>query len=314
MSSQISQMLSVALAIIVSFVMNSGLSYFISDNGVVTIGDKFESKEFIFQPLDISNFSEHTINNLRFSIPYDVDLSSIIVSSAIQVELVKNSISPEGKKIITMSSIKPTTNVRLLIPLKNNSEQCCEALNLKDLNFSLESDKNIQSKFNLAVDHAFITAIIYGVFFYIFSLFNSNQLNHKLGKIRKKNDDIQKEYNDIKEEYNDIKEEYRTSSLVIKKDLLSITNELKENRLLYKRQRLFLLKRIAEYSKEIQFWRATVKQILINNTSSSEVDKKFTAISDKLDTRSTHGNIHKEYEDFEDLIPLVDAITEQSQT
>ncbi|TMN94187.1 hypothetical protein [Pseudoalteromonas sp. S558] len=103
-----------------------------------------------------------------------------------------------------------------------------------------------------------------------------------------------------------IEERHEVNSKKLHKDLDEI-------RLLNKRQRMYLLKRITDYSKEIKFWRNTVHKILIEEITPEEIEQRLRVVSKNLDTRSTHGKIEEEYNDFKDLSSVVMSINEQSK-
>ncbi|EMK6838411.1 hypothetical protein V9J89_003500, partial [Vibrio cholerae] len=82
-------------------------------------------------------------------------------------------------------------------------------------------------------------------------------------------------------------------------------------RLIYKRQRYMLLRRIKDYSAEIEFWRTAIRRQLLTTMKPEDVEKKLLAVSEKLNTRSTHGNILREYDEFHDSIQLAEEASEK---
>lgn len=301
MGSYFSQVMNVVIAIVVTFFVNLSLSYWASDNGTVTIGDRFVSEDFNYQPIEITNFSNKTIDNIKLTIPNIVQLTSIIVSSPIQIESVDNSISPKHKQLIEISGIKPNSNIRLLVPITEHSTLCCSVLNLKDNGFKLMSDQDIQSSLSIAIVDAIITTLIYGFVLIIFVLYltsSNRKLSLKIGEAQKDLQVSQEKVSGLQSlqqiEFDGIKE--KISDLKISD----------------KKKRVLLLRRITEYGREILFWRSTVKKILIDNVDPEELDKTFKNISTKLQTSSTHGDIIKEYEEFEYMSKVVKSVNKDS--
>tara|TARA_R110000765_G_scaffold425479_2_gene538514 strand:+ start:366 stop:1232 length:867 start_codon:yes stop_codon:yes gene_type:complete len=285
-------------------------SYTFVSSGTVTIGDAFLSNNFNFKPIDIRNYSSGSINNVKFSIPDNVKLSSIIVSSAIQIELVNNTLSPNGRKIIEVSAIKQNSNVRLLIPISKNSTSCCDVINSKESKLEIQTDGNVGSPYL----EAFIKASIATIFFIIIILGISSFVLKSLDKFtadyEAKLEERRRELAQIIENNKEMRK--RQDELDAERELL--VKSVNKVRVFSQRQRLFLLKRISEYSKEIQFWRRTVEKILTKRTCSEDIDKIFIGISDKLQTQSTHSNIQKEYDDLESIIRLVEEIVDETKT
>jgi hypothetical protein len=290
MDSYLSQAVNVVIAIVLTFFINLTIEYWVIENGTVTIGKRLESENFNYKPIEITNFSDKTMDNIRLSIPNTIQLASIIVSSPIQIELVNNSLSPKHRQLVVISGIKANSNVRLLIPLIEGSMLCCEVLNLKENQLTLKNDQNISSSFSIAFESAIRTTIIYGIIFTILALW--------IGRNFKELRQI------IKVTEKDLQENSKFQD--------SLGQRIADVKLADKKKRVLLLKRITEYGKEIKFWRNTVKEILIDNVNPEELDKTLKLISEKLETRSTHSNINKEYEEFEYMTKLVKSVNEDS--
>ncbi|CAH8210271.1 hypothetical protein [Vibrio aestuarianus] len=295
MDSYLSQIVNVVLAVIVTFALNTGLSYLASDNGSVTIGRPLDIQETSYQPLEISNYSGETIDGLSLLLPESTEISSIIVSDAIKMEFVKTAKAPKGRKLFELSGIKTGNETRILIPNDKTGEACCEFTNLEDLRFTLKNDTDVKNPINEAISESIRTALIYGVMVLLFALW----VTSKFKKLSKLSDERS-------ERLDRIEERHEVNSKELHKDLDEI-------RLLNKRQRMYLLKRITDYSKEIKFWRNTVHKILIEKITPEEIEQRLRVVSKNLDTRSTHGKIEEEYNDFKDLSSVVMSINEQSK-
>lgn len=291
MDSYFSQIINVLLAVLLTFFLNTVTSYWVSNNGSVTLGKVLEVEDKSYQPVDISNYTNKTVDGLKIILPESISIPSIIVSKALKIDEGKNMHSPDGSLLITISNISAKAVTRILIPVgMNNRLSEDDFINLNEVAFEMKSDSNVKDPLYDAIADSFRNAVIYAVILIIGNFY----ITKKIKAIYKENKEISNELKDIRKETEDKQ-----------KDLSKRVDDVA---LLNKRQRMYLLKRISEYSKEITFWRDTVRKMLIKNVTPEEINSTLKSISKKLDTSSTHSNIQKEYNEFEQVVKIVDIV------
>ncbi|MGR5154861.1 hypothetical protein [Photobacterium swingsii] len=281
-----SQIINVIIGVIVTFFLNVGLSYLTMDRGHIVFGEVFYQEKQSLQPLEIMNHSGDTLESMQFIVPDDLDLKAILITEPLIINELDNSIAPKGKKLIEISGVVPKSTARLLIPIDSKSSPCCEFLNYEELKLEVKKDSEVVNPMQRIFLEAAVSTIIYGSIIITFSIWISRKLKRE-------------------------EAEYKESLSKIEKKAEKNEEYLDELRLLYKRQRYMLLRRIKEYQKEIEFWRTAVRKQLLSTMTSEDVEEKLLAVSKKLNTRSTHGNIQKEYDNFEDSILLAEEASDK---
>ncbi|EKF9426912.1 hypothetical protein O1C19_003587 [Vibrio cholerae] len=280
------QVFNVIIGVIVTFFMNVGLSYLVMDKGYVVFGEPFLQKNESLQPIEIVNHSSETLNALQFVVPQELDLQSVLITKPLIIKELNDTIAPAGQKLVELSGVVPQSTARLLVPVASDSISCCKLLNSEELRIDVKRDSEVVSPMTGILIEASVSTLIYGSIMLGSLLWISRQLKKDEAK-------------------------YKASLDRIEKKADKHEKSIDELRILYKRQRYMLLRRIKEYSKEIEFWRVAVRKQLLSTMTPEDVEDKLLAVSEKLNTRSTHGNIEKEYDAFEDTILLAEETLER---
>ncbi|EPB3091410.1 hypothetical protein ACRFDB_004144 [Vibrio vulnificus] len=295
MASYFSQISNVTLVFVVTLLLNFCLEYFTSDRGVVRVGNVMQVGDVNYKPIDIENFSSESINKLKLLIPKDVMISSLVVSTPLEVDVTSNLVTSKSSNIIQISSIPSHAVTRVLIPIKEQDGKCCEILNANELNLLVESDGQVNNPLKNALYQALTTAIISAVCLGVFMTWATG----KIKGLEAKEKETLTALNEIKNSHEKLK--------------VKISDDVIEIKKLNKRQRMYLLKRITEYSKEIDYWRGTFRKIASNSASNEQITNLLIDISKSLGTRSTHGDAEKEYAEFELMFDVVSLVSEESK-
>ncbi len=280
------QIVNVVIGVVFTFFMNVGLSYLVMDKGYIVFGEPFIQEQQSLQPIEIVNHSGNTLNSLQLVVPEELDLQAVLITKPLHIKELTDALAPVGQKLIELSGVVPQSTARLLIPLGSKTTSCCEFLNSEELKVDVKRDSEVISPIRGILIEASVYTLIYGAIMLSTILWLSRKLK---------------------------KEEvlYKESLNRIEKKADNHEKSIGELRLLYKRQRYMLLRRIKEYSKEIEFWRGTVRKQLLSTMTPEEVEAKLLSVSTKLNTRSTHGNITREYDDLNDSILLAEETSEK---
>ncbi|EMK3392594.1 hypothetical protein V8065_001133 [Vibrio parahaemolyticus] len=283
-----SQIISVVVGVFVTFALNLSISYIQLNKGYVLFGEPFTQQKQTLYPVDIVNQSKETLKSLQFLVPEKLNIKSILTSRPLIIKELDNTLTSTGQKVIELSGITSESSVRLLIPIEPPLNSCCELLNFQELNLEKRNDADIENPVSAMFLKAIVNSLVYTVVLSAFSFW----MHLKIKNVFK---EYKQEIKEIEESVKEYKQGY------------------KELNILYKRQRYMLLRRINEYSKELNFWRMSIRKQLLGAMTPKEVDEKLLSVSANLDTRSTHGNINREYEDLEINIQMAEEISEKIQ-
>lgn len=293
MTNYLTQVINVVIVFFLTLLLNFGIEYFTSDNGAIRVGELISIDTKEYKPIDIENYDGSLINDIKISIPKDTNVKNIVSSKPVLISLESKILASSVQNIMIVSSVSGPGVTRLLIPVDSKTSDCCNIVNPKDIKVSIKDDSSVINPIKRAFYKGVQTAIIYSIFILILAIWITSRMK-----------ELENNLNKITEEMSENKESSNKKADDIKRDLLEI-------RKIYKRQRIFLLRRISDYSKEVEFWRNTLRKILLANVSDKKtIENMLREISKSIDTFSTHGNTVKEYENFEVLQEVILELNE----
>lgn len=273
------ELLAIIVAFFVTLSFNSLVDWLNSDDGniiVQSIDVKSGEKVSI---IHIENFTQKTINNLKLVVSMSTDIAKISSSNPIQINREKNNLLNQDSKLLTISLIPSQTVTTIVIP-----SSFCSPINTKELKISDHTNQKTTSPVYKAFMNGLQTAIIYSVIFFFILLWEKARLD----ELQKRIDQNEEAISQSRDQLDSLRKE---------------TNRIiKEANNRFVKQRIILLKRISDYSKELNFWRNTIKQILRNNFSKSDdVNLIIAEITKGLKTYGTNGKFAQELETIEEM-------------
>ncbi len=106
-------------------------------------------------------------------------------------------------------------------------------------------------------------------------------------------DNLRKEASDISDKANERLQGAEERIEEIRKE----TDEVKK---LYERKKAILIRRVSDYSKELEFWRNTIRKVLYDRLSTEkEAEIIITHVTNRLGTYGTRDSSAEEYETIE---------------
>ncbi|AZT83281.1 hypothetical protein EHN06_06805 [Marinobacter sp. NP-4(2019)] len=291
MISYVSQVLNIILVFILTLVMNWTFEMLTADSGYVRKGAMVSIGYDRFIPIEIENYKSSSINGIKILMPLGLEEKEIVSSKPVKIEKVDSTASPDEFNVFNISEVTGEAVTRILVPLKFEDSSCCQFLNAKDLKLEIKNDEDVVDPVKSAFLKGAQTAAIYSIFIFLLAIW-----------MRSKIEGLQKNLEDL------------SGQLENSSDKIDrLTESLTEIRKIYKRQRVFLLRRVSDYGKEVEFWRDTLRRILVEQGCDRNSTKKMLReISKALGTLSTHGNTVSEYEDFEALREVIESIDDSA--
>ncbi|WP_165313884.1 hypothetical protein [Vibrio ziniensis] len=299
----------IIIVTVITFFINFGLNYTLNkNNGFISLGSPMKIAENYYKPIEITNYSKSTIDGLFLTVNYSFNIDLISVSNPILIESKDNFLLPIDKYLFQFSNISPNSKTRILIPLDINKLDCCTFSNAKELGFYTESDSDIENPLRKILLDTLLQTLIYGIiygFFYLKSRSDTNSVRNRLKEVE---NDIDHKTRNHKAEIKDNNESLNKKLESAKEISDGIRKELSELKVMNKRLRYILIKRLVEHKKEINFWRELIKKILVKNVKPELLEHEFKSISRILGTNSTHSNIEKEADEFDDLSEAIESV------
>lgn len=276
---------SIATAITITFVQ-----YVITfDNGTINVGESFLIHGVRYQPIEVENHSRKTLPPIKISVPKSMDVNNIISSSLISINSSEEMINASNKKQVVISDIKENSFIRILVPTQ--TESCCSVLNSNEVGIKVTNDRNRTNPLIYSV----ITGGLAGLIYFISIMYGDIQNKNRVKK-------IELDLSEEKSQASKLQKRIKKQGRLIRK----LRNKIYVHNA---RNRYFLLKRIKEYSKELDFWRGVVSKSLMNEMSQSDIKKTLLKQSELLGTKPTHYDIKKEYDELEENISIANEVS-----
>lgn len=277
------QFISIIIVFVLTLLLNFGLEKLTSKDGTIAI-QTIELKQGTYiAEIRIENYSKHAINDIKLIIPKAVDISEISSSTAIQLKTEKENLSNTKQKVLITSLIPARQISTIIIPL-SSTDNCCSIVNLDEKKLINLTDVNVVDPSVTALIDGLQSALIYTIFFTIIIFYNKAQTNELMDQLEKTRDSV-----------DELKDESDKQRRKLNKKINDIDKR-------YARKKAILLRRVSDYSKELTFWRDTIRKVLYqNNHDKHEADNIISTITAKLGTYGTRGKLAEDFDTIEAL-------------
>lgn len=236
--------------------------YAVMPNGKLYIDKKVLINKKIFTIIELKNTSKKTLHNLKINIPNNIEINNITTSKPISIKI-NNKILNSGRyKQLILNDIQSYQINRIYIETKKENVEI-KIVNFNELNLELKKLDYIENPLIDIVFKIIIVSIGYFIALFIINYSSMKKLNNAIetsNKLSAKMDGL------IKEKDKQIKK--------IDKRMAKI--------------RIFLLARLNDHSKELSFWRDTIRKILYkSNEKNIQEDDIIDIVTKSLKTFKT---------------------------
>jgi len=266
---------------ILSLILQTTTSIINMKNGLVHVSEAITSHQKDTVNVDIVNYSHHMIDNLVLVVPNSLVLSEVAASYPMRIEKIPDSLGTNKQIRLKLSGINPHNTVSLSLPFATNNISGIMA-NVKDLNLDFESADNPDNPKIEMLKQGALVASITALFYVLFSLWFDQQHRKLMTSIADARKATNAEVMQAKEEVEKFKSELRTSDLKYDKLLAEGRDIKKDNTKL----RIILQARLIDTSKELQFWRDTIRKLLYSEQTGK--DKAEMLIQEITNTLKTY--------------------------
>jgi hypothetical protein len=274
--------LSVIVVFVINLLLTTTVNYFFQSDGSISTDTYFSIQNKLFAEISIQNYSSKTKDGLILSIPNKVNLKEIICSNPVDIVNKQDSIVNSIIKNIDVSSIAPNKTTKILIPVNNISElNFIDVQNYSALSLTKYKSNEILNPLTDTINKAIISSIIFAIFgglIMFYQIVKFDDLNKKMDKINKYSETIQKASDDLK--------------ITLNKEFIDIKK-------IYHKQRIFLFHRISDLTKELDFWRDTIRKILYNRSKGKDMGEEI--IKEVVNNLKTYSTLGKSNENFENI-------------
>lgn len=267
MSNYLKTILGITISFFTTITLNTIVGYASSENGIARIGIVPQKGNINAAFVIIENLTDDFITNLTIKLPESAEDDSITSNAVLHIERNSHKTNPSAK-YIEISKIPPNLVTTIIIPGIHDGQQV-EIVNRNKLKILVKYDQKPESVLKKNLESAFTSAIIYLIFMILFVFHDEKKRTGIREELKQLREDHQKNVNNFQVQRENIKKETEDIRAIITK------------------QRILLLSRLADYAKELDFWRSAVKEILLmknsNSCSGDDLVKRVTV------TLKTHG-------------------------
>lgn len=281
---------SIITTIIVSIVgslLSFGIGYFSNENGYIHISKSIKTEDNLYiTTLKIENNNNKTINDLSFKLNNNGDLLNVYSNYPIEINYKnKNNI-----EYISLSNLFSDKTFDLLISSKIPYEKNdVEFMNAEEKDFEIVRELQGDIRRKEVVTLGVIASLFYGVMIGLFFYIIKNRQDKYNDKFSKKQEEIEKRNENLE------------------KDSQKINEETKKMQKELHKYKLVLLARLRDYSKELSFWKDTIRKIMYKtdeNKNEDRSEKLFKIVTKNLKTFSTRKDVEIDYKTIEILAEI----------
>ena len=201
----------------------------------------------------------------------------------------KDNVTSEEFCLYKINQIQPESSTIIVLQLENKDDRVLFT-NLKEKKFSLETQGRIENpKFKLVrqlLPNALSYILIYSVSQFIASYYTGKRQEELTEKIKEKNKNFEE----------------------IEKTLDKTKLELKDVELKFHKTVFFFKKQLSDYSKENEFWRNTIRQLLYTgDKKGKKAEQLFETVTNQLQTYTVKS---KRNLDLNEIIFVADELEE----
>ncbi len=253
--------------IIVTSLVGLFISTFFS-KGSVEIGNVVRNGRDCYTVIDFKNFQSNTIKDVIIKVPDTIELNEVMASQPLELQKQSNNIVADDWTDLKVVSIPSNSSVSLFFKIHENVDSRDIVIDKNGNNIDVVYADDLKNPLYENIKLILIYMMLYSVIIVI--------SNYWLLSVESKRQKLMEERLASSEKE---MEGFRKQSE-------EIIKEAKRNYASYRKAKLLLLARINDYSKELSFWRDTIRKILCN-TSMEKQDEILRTVTSNLRTYQT---------------------------
>jgi hypothetical protein len=288
MLKSISTATSTIVTFIVSLALNTASGYWSSSKGEIIITNPISISGKTFVMATIENQSSDAINGLLLEVPSETIGSEISSDQVISIEDVP-SVSKGKSKILKLSQIPSKQITRIIVPVDAAAYgEHIKSPNASSLGIALNRGSDAKSTLPRIILPALIMAIVIAI--------GTHVLNLRLAK-------LQSDFSSALERASEESTKFRAEFELLKK-------KFKQSEQLITKSRLLLQARLADHSKELNFWRNAVRSLLMKSKS-EDAEQLINHVTTELKTFGALSDFDKNFTSIKIAAQWVAAIEKE---
>jgi hypothetical protein len=276
-----------------SLSLNTIIQYLEREKGTLIVHQPYAENQAIYMPIEITNYENTPLGDLRITIPRHIELSEIRSTSPITLQLATNEAIGRERTLL-LSNIQPRWTTLILIPLNTNDDiTSIRPQNYHDLGLELHFPEESEQPVKRAIWKAAQLAAVYAFFFGCFTWYyagDSQRLRKQISELRIEQDKLNKKIDDLRSDADRNTQEATVS---------------------IKRHRLLLISHLRDHAAELSFWRDTIRRMLGTGPDAARThDQIIKEVANGLKTYSTLSDYS---ENQIDTLRIIESLLEKRE-
>ncbi|MGD0630210.1 MAG: hypothetical protein ABR987_12705 [Terracidiphilus sp.] len=292
------------ISLVLTFAFNALSKHAEGTDGRVLVGEPVKVSGTLFTEIQVENWGNKSLDGLILVVPASVQISSITTSYPLSIEEQKGYSGSDSLKRLTISEIPPKHLTRIMIPLSSPDE--IDRFRLPSLGaLKLESEWSAYAVdpairyLNATIFFSVLNSLQVGVLTFVVLAIVNAYYNKRSARLQ----------STIDEHVEKIKRVLSRDEEA-KKDIAELRKQFASLESRAAKQRFYLLARISDYSRELDFWRDTMRGILLGGGFQKQpVEAVIAGVTKSL---KTYGTMVGDT-DFKAVVHMAGLLTEPDQ-
>ncbi|MFJ3386826.1 hypothetical protein [Lysinibacillus sp. NPDC086135] len=309
----------------ITFIATLMMSYFSGINSVVSIGTatSFENNKYVV-PINIQSYNT-VIKDLQIVLDTTVTKNQIKTNMPVDIKIIDNHLSNSNGTTLEISQISKDQFINLLIitdkKLNKDEVKIYPNENKIDIFYgSMDMDP-----IGKLVKNTIITSIIYAAFFFVMTYITDVRSKKRITKYKEERDEKIAEFKDEATKLSSqLNFEIKRNNDAIKRNkdemekMEKEKEKLNKESIIYKennlKKQILLQAKLNDYSKELNFWRNTIRKMLYTNSNKTNISEEiFDIVSKSLKTYQTNERTNHDFEALKVLSKMIKDIEDSDK-
>lgn len=301
-----------ALAV-VTFFFSLLMNYLFGFNSLISIGTTtMIDKDQYVVPVDIQSYNE-VLKDIQIVIDTQITEDQVKSSQPLDVKIIKNNVGQLSTTTLEIAQITKEQFVNLLILTDRDLNKDEIKVYPNENKIDIVYDSMTGNPFEKQVKSAILYALIYAILFGLTTYFSNKKSDKRIADYK---EDRERKIAVMQEkiDFSDGISKQLTNDLSDSKEQIEeIKNKVKKHERDSIKKQILLQAKLNDYSKELSFWRNTIRKILYNESSKyPNKEKIFEVVSESLKTYQTHETHKHDFETLKVLSRMINDIDNET--
>ena len=299
---------------VLTFLFSMLTSYLFGFNSLISIGTTtmLDSNRYVV-PINIQTYNEE-LKDLQIVIDTKITEDQVKASQPLDVKIIENNVGPSGATTLEITQISKEQYINLFISTDRMINKDEIRVNPSVGKIDIVYGSNTGNPFQKQVKNAILFSLIYALIFSLTNYFSNKKSDKRIADYK---EDRERKIAVMEEKINfsdGVSKQLTEDLSGSKEQIEAIKSKLKKYESDSIKKQILLQAKLNDYSKELSFWRNTIRKILYNESSKyPNKEKIFEVVSESLKTYQTHEAHKHDFETLKVLSKMINDIDNETK-